>query len=254
MGDAARRVAVIVSCEHGGNRVPEWLAARFAGANASAALESHRGWDPGAWGMAQELCGRIGFDAAIARTSRYIARVSRLVVDLNRSEGHPQLLSEFTRDLPEADRERVMHEHYFPHRERVERGVRESVEKGLAVVHVSVHTFTAVLGAERRRFDAGVLFDPEREPEARFARAWIEAMRAGGPPIDVRENQPYLGTDDGLTTTLRGMFAPGEYIGVEVEVRNDLVCEEDDQARWGSRLAASLMRVIRIGCFSGDGG
>ena len=59
-----------------------------------------------------------------------------------------------------------------PYRQRVERTVRADVEAGMRVAHISVHTFTAVLGEERRDYDAGILFDPAREPEATMARRW----------------------------------------------------------------------------------
>jgi predicted N-formylglutamate amidohydrolase len=242
MGVGVRRWAIVISCEHGGNCVPEWLADRFAGAED--VLASHRGWDPGALGIAVEFCMGLGFHRWLARSTHIEARTSRLVVDLNRSERSPTVFSEFTRELPPDQRERILVEHYRPYRTRVEAAVRESIDAGLRVAHVSVHTFTPVLGADRREFDAGILFDPAREPEATIARDWIGAIGGTGEPIDVRANQPYLGTDDGLTTTLRGVFGAEDYIGIEVEVRNDLVQESDEQTAWASRLASSLMRVV----------
>jgi predicted N-formylglutamate amidohydrolase len=223
--------------------VPEWLAPRFAGA--AEALESHRGWDPGALGIARCFVASLGFEPLVASSSRLEARTSRLVVDPNRSEDSPSLFSEVTRELPLADRKRILADHYHPYRDWVHDAVRESVDKGICVMHISVHTFDPVLGSDRRDFDAGILFDPGRALEAAVAREWIASLRAGPACIDVRENQPYLGTDDGVTTSLRSMFPPSMYVGVEVEVRNDLVRESDEQDQWGSRLAASLLRVLR---------
>ena len=40
------RIAVVLSCEHGGNIVPDEFSELFR--NASDVLESHRGLDPGA--------------------------------------------------------------------------------------------------------------------------------------------------------------------------------------------------------------
>ena len=97
------RWAFIVSCEHAGNTVPDWLAPRFAGA--ADVVESHRGWDPGAMGIARCFVASLGFERMVASSSRLEARTSRLVVDPNRSEDSPTLFSEFTRELPLADRE-----------------------------------------------------------------------------------------------------------------------------------------------------
>ena len=245
MSAGAKRWAVLVTCEHGGNDVPEWLADRFV--DAEETLASHRGWDPGAMGMTKNLCASLGFSPAICSSTHFEAKTSRLVADLNRSEWSPALFSEFTRDLPADQRDLILERHYRPYRQRVERTVRSDVDAGMRVAHISVHTFTPVLGAERRAFDAGILFDPAREPEATIARRWIEALRAGEPAIDVRENQPYLGTDDGLTTHLRSVFDAAAYIGIEVEVRNDLVSEYDEEIAWGTRLAKTVVPVLAMG-------
>jgi len=229
--------AVVVTCEHGGNSVPKWLRERFAGAED--VLASHRGWDPGALGIATTVCESLG-------AARFAARTSRLVVDLNRSVTNPTLFSEFTRDAPAPERDRILAEHYQPYRDKVEQAVRSGIEKGQRVMHISVHTFTPVLGEDRRTFDAGILFDPARHPEASIAQDWIVRLWNWGPRIDVRANQPYLGTDDGFTTALRGMFPADRYVGIEVEIRNDLARDPEAQTRWGSRLAATLGPVLSL--------
>lgn len=38
-----------------------------------------------------------------------------------------------------------------------------------------------------------------------------------------RFNEPYRGSDDGLTTTLRQGFQPERYIGLEVEIRQGIL-------------------------------
>ena len=44
---------LLLTCEHGGNRIPPEYRALFRGA--TAALASHRGWDPGALALARRL-------------------------------------------------------------------------------------------------------------------------------------------------------------------------------------------------------
>ena len=39
----------------------------------------------------------------------------------------------------------------------------------------------------------------------------------------MRRNYPYRGSSDGLTTTLRGLFADPDYLGIEIEVNQALV-------------------------------
>src|SRR3954454_24119921 len=71
----------LVTCEHGGNRIPARYRPLFAGAEAL--LESHRGYDPGALQLGREIAAAL--DAPLVS-----ANVSRLLVDLNRSIGHPR--------------------------------------------------------------------------------------------------------------------------------------------------------------------
>jgi predicted N-formylglutamate amidohydrolase len=58
-------------------------------------------------------------------------------------------------------------------------------------------------------------------------------------------NEPYLGTDDGLTTHLRTVFPAAGYAGIEIEVRQGLVASEHQQQVIGDLLAASMPPVVR---------
>ena len=60
--------AILITCEHGGNQVPARWRARFRGAGA--VLSSHRGWDPGALGVARTLAKALGAPLVFAETSR----------------------------------------------------------------------------------------------------------------------------------------------------------------------------------------
>ena len=86
--------------------------------------------------------------------------VSRLLIDLNRSIGHPQLCSAATRGAPRELRATIVERYYRPYRAEVERRVRRSVARGRRVIHVSSHSFTPVLDGSVRRADVGLLYDP----------------------------------------------------------------------------------------------
>ena len=99
--------------------------------------------------------------------------VSRLLVDLNRSIGHPQLFSAATRGAPAALRAKIVERHYRPYRAQVERLVRQAVSRGRRVIHISSHSFTPELDGKVRRADVGLLYRP------RPARARPSCARAG---------------------------------------------------------------------------
>jgi predicted N-formylglutamate amidohydrolase len=220
-----RRPHLLVSCEHGGNEVPAAYAPLFAGA--AAVLDSHRGLDYGALEAAQAFGARLGVAPITATTTR-------LVVDLNRSLGHRNLFSEYTRVLDREQRAAALSAHYRPYRERVEREVAHSVASGAIVVHVSAHSFTPVLRGAVRNCDVGFLYDPARPAERRFIAAWHDALAKLAPDLRVRRNYPYRGVADSLVTRLRRLHGDESYAGVEVEINQKHVATPS----WPALLAA----------------
>lgn len=223
----------LITCEHGGNRVPAAYRPLFAGQ--AELLASHRGWDPGALVVARDLAG------ALAAPLCY-ATVSRLVVDLNRSPDHPRLHGGIIRAASPALRREIMARHYLPYRERVECLVAGALAAGGRVVHVSSHSFTPVLGGEVRQADIGLLYDPARSGEATLARRWQTALQSAGAGLRVRRNYPYRGTSDGFTAYLRRRFPDPAYIGIELEVNQRLVAP--GHAGW-RRLRRLLVETLR---------
>jgi predicted N-formylglutamate amidohydrolase len=205
----ARGDRYLVTCEHGGNRIPPRYHGLFAGFEA--VLQSHRGHDPGALTLARELA--QSFDAAL-----FVSTTSRLLVDLNRSLGHPRLYSEATRGESAAVRRAILQAYYLPYRDRVEAHVRDAVAGGARVVHVASHSFTPQLDGVVRNADVGLLYDPTRPGEVEACRRWQAAITACAPGLTVRRNYPYTGRSDGFTAYLRRRFPPEAYLGIELEI------------------------------------
>lgn len=209
----------LFTCEHGGNRVPEECRHLFHGAES--VLASHRGYDPGALGLAEKLS--RAFDAPLVG-----ATTTRLLVDLNRTEGHPAVFSEFTRGLPEAERRSLLERHHRPHWARVQEHLLELLSRG-RVIHVGVHSFTPVLGDQVRTAEVGLLYDPRRSPERNLCARWKPLLEARAPGMRVRRNYPYRGDSDGLTTALRRRHPEARYLGIELELNHGLLA---DRSRW----------------------
>ena len=226
---------ILITCEHAGNAVPAEYAAWLRGAEA--ALAGHRGWDPGALEVAVVLARSTGAPLASVATTR-------LLVDANRSPGHPKLYSEFTRQLPRQAREALRAALHTPHWGRVEGLVGGFLAGGGTVLHVGCHSFTPVFDGVARTADIGLLYDPRREAEKTLCSAWLQAITDLEPGLRVRRNYPYRGVADGLCTALRRKYGP-RYMGVELEVnqRFPLVGGE----RWlevQAVLAASLSAAL----------
>lgn len=181
-----------------------------------ALLDSHRGYDPGALVMAKALA--RAFKAPLVTST-----VSRLLVDLNRSIGHPQLFSAATRSIPAELRAKILERHYRPYRAEVERRVRQSVSRGRRVIHISSHSFTPELDGKVRLADVGLLYHPGRHGETELCAHWKDSLAAFAPELRVRRNYPYAGKGDGLTSHLRLRFPPRSYVGIELEINQRTV-------------------------------
>ena len=81
---------IIITCEHGGNKVPARFRKLFDGKERL--LNSHQGYDRYALPLAREL-------AQTLNAPFFYAEITRLLIDLNRSPHHPKLFSSISARL-----------------------------------------------------------------------------------------------------------------------------------------------------------
>ena len=198
--------SVIITCEHAGNHVPELYQSLFTGQ--AEILESHRGWDPGAWLLANFLAEQM--EAPV-----FGCLTTRLLIEANRSPDNPQLFSEFSAPLPIETKEKLIQDIYKPYREQVQ----EVIEKmSKPVLHLSIHSFTPFWHGQERKVDIGILFDPSHDLEVAFSQQLKNNLHSNLPELQIRFNEPYTGTDDGFATWLKTKYEKNEYTGIEIEV------------------------------------
>jgi predicted N-formylglutamate amidohydrolase len=226
--------SLLLTCEHAGNRVPRAYAASFRGADG--ALASHRGWDPGALTLARFLARRL--DRPLLANAW-----SRLLVEANRAPTNPRIWSPYTKELPRAERDRILERWWRPHRAAVEDAVAAGIARDRRVVHVAVHSFTPELDGVIRNADVAFLYDSRRKQEGEFCRRWAAALHRLDPALRVRKNYPYSGASDGLTTWLRRRHSPTRYLGIELEINQALVGARGWR-RFQSNIAKSLEELV----------
>jgi len=230
---------LVLTCEHGGARVPSQYQHLFDTAVARRALASHRGSDIGALHLARVL--RRDLPAPL-----YASVVTRLLVDLNRSVGHPKLFSEFSKHLDAKERSALLDRHYFPHRDAVESWIDGQVRRGCQVLHIGVHSFVPRIDGTIRNADVGLLYDPSRIGERRLCQRWRDALATFDPTLRVRRNYPYLGKSDGFVTHLRKRFGAHQYLGVELEGNQALLESIAHRRRVARALTQSLRRASSL--------
>ena len=228
---------LMLTCEHASNRLPAALK-KFVPADVQT---SHRAYDIGALMVFRKL-------VKFAKPEFYSeGKFSRLFVDLNRTITNKSAFSEYYGKLEASDKavkcstntakkmRAQATAYWMKYRENVEKFVASSLsspkrtatkqkhaagKKGAedaAIVHLGIHSFTPALNGNVRNADIGILYDPSRTAERKYANVIRDEIKRLYPHMKVRFNYPYKGTSDGLTTALRKKFGP-HYVGIEIEI------------------------------------
>lgn len=200
---------LVLTCEHATCAVPEAFRELFQGEEDT--VTSPRGWDPGALNLAQHLSREF-------RTPLLHGEITRLLVDIDHSPGHPEMFSEFALALPEGRREGLAKRQYQSYLETLRARLADCLTRHPTVLHLSVHTFPRIGDRQPATTDIGILHDPRRPGEAALAGEWLRRLRAAAPALAVEANAPRAGTDDSLTALLRGELAADTYLGIQLEV------------------------------------
>jgi predicted N-formylglutamate amidohydrolase len=203
---------IVVTCEHAGNRVP--VRYRHLFEKKTSILSTHRAWDPCALFVAKRI-------ASFLNAPLFYCETTRLLIDANRSLRHRKVFSEFSKTLPDAEKEWLVHNVYRAYRDPAEQTIRTWIQSGKTVLHLSIHSFTPVLNGRERNTDIGLLYDPGREEEKNFSRFLQQELRRHT-ELRVRRNYPYLGYKDGFTTALRRNSPLHQYLGLEIEIGQSL--------------------------------
>ncbi|MEX3010496.1 N-formylglutamate amidohydrolase [Hoeflea sp. TYP-13] len=227
---------VVLVCEHASNRVPENL--NNLGLTEEQ-LNSHVGWDPGALDLAKALS--VSLDSPLIA-----ARLSRLVYDCNRPPEATSAMPDFTEvcrvpgnvSLSEVDRQARAREIYEPFHVELAHVIARKRLQGLAPVLVTIHSFTPVFRGEHRFVEVGYLHGQDN----RLAKAML--LHASSDQVfDIRLNQPY-GPEDGVLHTIDRHTAKNGAANVMVEIRNDLLANNDDRRAVHELLLESLGKAL----------
>ena len=232
-GDGSASILLI--CDHASRSVPRAL--DNLGIDETA-MGRHIAWDIGAEAVARRLSARL--DAAAV-----LCGYSRLVIDCNRQPGDPQSIPALSDEisvpanfgLSEFEQQQRIDAIFWPYHQAITGAQTHLWRRGKAPALLSIHTFTPTLGGEEREWDIGVLWN--RDP--RLAVPLIETLRAAG-DFHVGDNEPYSGREIAYSIDLHGGAAG--LANCAVEIRQDLVENDDGAEHWARVLDAALETIL----------
>jgi len=209
--------AYILSCVHGGNKVPKQFNHLFKTPSRKKILQSHHNsFDKGALILAKNISRKLKLPLFANTNTKFLIDLDCSLHNtayLFKPDGSDQISKNFT----STEKEKIIEEIYLPYYQKVEKEIIKQIKVGKIIFHLVVHTFTPVLKGKVRHADIGLLFNPRRKKEAELCNKWRNVLNEFDKDIKVRLNYPYLGTEDGLTTSLRKKFGE-KYVGLEIEV------------------------------------
>ncbi|MEZ5839233.1 MAG: N-formylglutamate amidohydrolase [Hyphomicrobiales bacterium] len=226
---------LLLICDHATNLLPP--AFGTLGLPASE-LDRHIAYDIGADALTRALARRLGVPAVLSR-------FSRLLIDPNRGPDDPTLIPRLSDGAVVPGNARIgeaawnarIAAFYDPYHAALAAAIDEAIAAGHPPAIFSVHSFTPVWRGVPRPWHAGVLWDRD----GRFALPLIDMLRAD-PRLIVGDNEPYSGALENDTLyrhgTMRGLAH------ALIEVRQDLIAEEEGVGEWTARLAPIIEEIV----------
>lgn len=225
---------LLITCDHASNAVPPSVNGGDLGLPPED-MARHIAYDVGAAGVSL-LLGEL-LDAPVV-----LGNFSRLVIDPNRGEDDPTLIMQLydgsiipaNRHLSDEERAHRLAAFYRPYHAAVERLASRRDD----TIFVAMHSFTDQLrGQDKRPWHIGVLYGKDDRLALPLLRRLHEE-----PDLVVGENEPYGGHLDGDSVD-RHAIGPGRP-NVLIEIRNDLIETDAQQAAWARRLAPIIAEVV----------
>jgi predicted N-formylglutamate amidohydrolase len=222
----------LLVADHAGNAIPRAL--RRLGV-AESECERHIAWDIGIAGL-----GRLLADALNATLIQQ--NYSRLVIDCNRRPAMPTSIPDISEHTPvpgnmglnEASRAARVREIFLPYHERIDAELNRRRQADRPTALIALHSFTPVFKGVTRPWHTAVLYN--RDP--RFAHRLMALLNAEKEFI-VGDNVPYS-VSDVTDYTIPVHAERRRLYHALIEIRHDLISDENGQQTWSALLARLL--------------
>jgi predicted N-formylglutamate amidohydrolase len=222
----------LIVADHAGKRMPR----RLGQLGLSAAdRDRHIAWDIGIGAVCDLMAKTL--DAVVIKQT-----YSRLVIDCNRTPGTETSIPEVSELTPvpgnlglgDDDRRARLREIFKPYHDRIARELDRRQEARRPTALISMHSFTPVFASVARPWHVGVLY----QRDSRLAHMLLELL-AREQGLVIGDNEPYSVSDaSDYTIPVHGEQRASHHVALEI--RQNLIAEEDGQ-RWWAMLFARVL-------------
>lgn len=234
--NAEGQAPVLLVCDHASKAFPR--AMNQLGV-ADWVLDKHVACDIGAAMVTRYLADHLDAPAVLAG-------YSRLIVDLNRQTHSDSAFIKVSDgiaipgnlDIGEEEKAERVAAFFTPYHDAISRQLDAFEARGVTPAFLAIHTCTPVFNRVVRQMHIGIMWDTDPRIPVPLIRN-LKSMEG----VCVGDNEPYSGRhphDFTIDHHAEGIGLP--YAGVEV--RQDLVSDEQGAAKWASVLAEALEDVL----------
>jgi predicted N-formylglutamate amidohydrolase len=202
-------------------------------------LERHVAWDIGSDRLTRFLADELDAQAVLAG-------FSRLIVDPNRQLDDPTAFIEVSDgiavpgnlDLDEKQKALRVQSFFQPYHDAISEKLRQFSGRGIVPAFISIHTCTPVFDRVVRPWHVGVMWD--KDP--RIPVPLMEKFRRMD-GVCIGDNEPYSGRHP-HDFTIDYHAEPLGLPHVGIEVRQDMVAEDQGARKWAAILAEALADIL----------
>lgn len=226
---------ILFICDHASNTIPS----KYENLGLSKKLLSeHISYDIGAAGLTQKM-------ANLMNSQAILSDFSRLLIDPNRSVDDPTSIMRFAdkfiipgnRSITDQDVMLRINEFYNQYHKKIEEVLISLLNDSIVPILISIHSFTRKFRDKIRPWEISILWDSDD----RISEPLIDLLERDNNYV-IGNNQPYKGylRGDTLHTHATSRGLPH----VLIEIRNDLIADDDGQEKIANYLTKKLYQVI----------
>lgn len=229
---------ILFASDHAGRAIPKRLGTLGLD---ETERERHIAYDIGIYGVTTDL--------ARALDATYVFQpYSRLVIDCNRRPGSPQSImrdsdgttipgnAELTADETRTREDEILR----PYHDTIERFVAARRAAGRPTILFAMHSCTPLFGGESGPRPWPIMLMADKD--WRVGEALIDVLRAET-CFNVGVNEPYtVSGENDYTIPVHAEAGGLPYI--EIEIRQDLISDQDGQREWAQLLSRLIPRAV----------